>query len=264
MRFIIGNIIQANKIFKLIKNNDKIAIGVSGGKDSLVLWIALNIYVKKLKEELNWDIEIIAIHIKINFHSNIDYSLLDEWVEKNNLKLIYIDSNIGDILKQKTNKDKIQCSLCSKMKKAILVENAVKIGCNKIAMGHHADDAIETLWMNLINEGRINVFKPSTYLDRKKITLIRPLVLVREKQIIKVAHKLKLPIIKNMCPNEHSTQRSDIKDFIQKNFYDSLKWKNSYKNFLTALLNGENSSLWFNEEVKFEDLTKRITNNKIV
>ena len=184
-----------------------------------------------------------AFHININYVKNINYSNIDEFAKKHNLEIEYIDSDIGDILKQTTNKGKVQCSLCSKMKKAVLIDKIKKQKFNKLAMGHHADDAIETLWLNLLNEGRISTFKPLTYLDRSNVYMIRPLVLAREKDIIRVSKKLKLPVIKNMCPNEHSTQRSEIKEFIETHFYKTKKWKNSYINMLSALYNGENSYL---------------------
>ncbi len=262
MRKVYGAIIQANKMFGLINDKDKIAIGISGGKDSLMLWKALTIYVSNLKKELNWDVQLVACHVKINYFDDVCYDKLNKWVQQQNLELTYIESNVGEILKAKKENDKIQCSLCVKMKKAILIDEAKKLGCNKIAMGHHADDAIETIFLNMLNEGRISTFKPLTYLDRTDTYLIRPMILAREKTIIKEANRMSLPIIKNMCPNEHSTQRADVKEFIEKNFYQSKKWPNSYENFLTAMVNGKNSFLWFyDEEKQLENLLDRVWKN---
>ena len=114
---------------------------------------------------MNWDIEIIGIHLKMNLCA-IDYEPIIEYWEKQGIKFVIVPTKMGEILRANMKKQKIQCSLCSKMKKAILIDEAKKYNCNKIAMGHHADDAIETLFMNMINEGRIATFKPITYLDR--------------------------------------------------------------------------------------------------
>jgi tRNA(Ile)-lysidine synthase TilS/MesJ len=133
--------------------------------------------------------------------------------------------------------------LCSKLKKAILVKHAKKMKVNKIATGHHIDDAIETLFMNMINEGRISVFSANNYLDRNKIHLIRPFCLIKENHIKKVSKQLKIPTIENSCPNEHDTQRSYMKDFLYTNFYKNPRFKASEHNFQVALLNGNQSNL---------------------
>jgi tRNA(Ile)-lysidine synthase TilS/MesJ len=124
-----------------------------------------------------------------------------------------------------------------------MVKEARKLGFNKIATGHHIDDAIETLFMNMINEGRISTFSPITFFDRNDIHLIRPFCLLKEEMTIKVAKKLKIPIIKNSCPNETTTQRNDIKKMLDQVFYKNTKFKYSYKNFQVALLNSKQSNL---------------------
>lgn len=258
MRTIIGNIIKANKIFKMINNHDKICVGVSGGKDSILLFFALNRYRLMLKERMNWDIEVIGVHAKVNFF-DIDYKPLIDFCKKHDMHLEMVESNIGDILNQNKKNGMVQCSLCSRMKKAMLVEYAKKLGCNKIAMGHHADDAIETIFMNMVNEARIATFKPVINLDRSQMILIRPLILIREKEIKRVVRRTKLPVIKKMCPVEGITGRENYKNFIEKEFYK--KHPQSYTNFYNALLNGEFSDLWFYDDFKPQDLRKR-TNNK--
>lgn len=142
------------------------------------------------------------------------------------------------------------------MKKAILIREAKKHKCNKLALGHHFDDAIETLFLNLLNEGRLATFKPMSYLNREKITLIRPLILTDEKAIIEVAKKLQIPVIKNQCPNENSTQRTYLKEFINKHYYDNPLFPNAYLNFRNALLNGKNAEFWFDNEEPKKDLLK--------
>lgn len=228
MRHIIGSIIKANKIFKMIENNDRIIVGVSGGKDSLTLLLCLIFYAKKVKQELNWNIKIKAFLIDIGFKKT-NFCQLKKFFKQNNISFEIITSDIAQILKKFKKQNKIQCSFCSRMKKAILTKIAIKQKFNKIAFGHHIDDAIETLFMNILNEGRIETFKPITYLSKTKIYLIRPLILCHEKEIIAFAKKKKLPIISNQCPNNFSSQRTMMKKFIEENFYANKIWPNSYK-----------------------------------
>lgn len=256
MRTILGNIIQANKIFKMIANNDKIAVGVSGGKDSMALLYALSLYKKRLHEDLGWNIEIIGIHLKMNLCA-IDYEPIIEFWNKQGVQFVIEQTKMGEILKANMKKDKIQCSLCSKMKKAILIESAKKHNCNKVAMGHHADDAIETLFMNMINEGRIATFKPIMYLDRSNITFIRPLILAREKDIKKSTSKMNIPVVPCGCPMEGFTQRDSMKHFLKQQIYDNPKTEAAYNNFFISLLNGKGFDLWFknaDNQIQDEDL----------
>lgn len=261
MRSIIGSVIRANKIFRIIENNDKICVGVSGGKDSMLLLETLGIYKNIVKKELNWDIEVYGVHLKMNL-CFIEYEPIIKYWESKGIKFVIADTQMGEILRAQMKKGKIQCSLCSKMKKAILIDEAKKLGCNKVAMGHHADDAIETFFMNMINEGRIATFKPKMYLDRSDIWFIRPFILARETDISWTAKKLSMPIVPCGCPMEGFTQRDSMKDFLSENFYKNKKWNASYKNFLVSLLNGKESNLWFNEEdTKNIDLLSQIKND---
>lgn len=246
MRVVIGNIIRANSLFKMIKKNDHIAVGVSGGKDSLVLLKALDVLCKKLNKEQKWNLRVKGFHVALGF-KKINYDKLKRFAKANKIEIEILDSNVGEVLKAKKEKGRIQCSLCAKMKKAILVRAMKEQKFNKLALGHHADDAIETFFMNMLNESRLATLKPINYLDRNKVWLIRPLILCREKEIEKVANKYKLPVIKNMCPNEKITQRTYIKNFIDENFYNSKNWPNAYVNIFRSFLNKEGSYVWFDE-----------------
>ncbi|MCF0227600.1 MAG: tRNA 2-thiocytidine biosynthesis protein TtcA, partial [Malacoplasma sp.] len=130
MRRIIGGIIKCNEIFNMIKNHDRILVGISGGKDSTLLFYALSLYAQKLKEQKKWDVKVYAAHVKVNFWKP-DFSKYQKWLNEHNLKINIIDSNISDVLNSKKKNDKIVCSLCSKMKKAILIREAKKLKCNK-------------------------------------------------------------------------------------------------------------------------------------
>lgn len=180
-------------------------------------------------------------------------------MKKQKLSVKFIDSNVGDILKAKYKKEGgSQCSLCAKLKKAIMVKYAKKHGFNKIATAHHCDDAIETLFMNMINEGKLATFNAVSYLDRNDIYLIRPFILANEHDITSVVKQLKIPIITNSCPNEFTTQRAKIKNMLSNVFYKSNDFKASQLNFRSLLLNGAGANLWFDNKQKKKDLTKKL------
>ncbi len=263
MRKIVGNIIKANKIFNMIQDGDRICVGISGGKDSMSLLYGLGLY-RKIAAKEGIHFEVVGVHLKLNLCA-VDYDSLQKYWEEQGVEFHLEDSQMGEILKGNMKKGKIQCSLCSKMKKAILIDAAAilidaakKYNCNKVAMGHHADDAIETLFLNLINEGRIATFKPKMYLDRTNIWFIRPLITCREKDIISESKHLNMPILPCGCPMEGFTQRDSMKVFLKKSFYDNPKWRAAYKNFFIALMNGKECDLWFiNEEKEIQDLDLR-------
>lgn len=248
MRKIVGNIIKANKMFNLIENGDRICVGVSGGKDSMLLLHALSIY-RDIAKKNGLNFSLVGVHMKLNLCA-IDYESLQSFWNSKGVEFYIVDTKMGEILKNQMKKGKIQCSLCSKMKKAILIDNAKLHNCNKVAMGHHADDAIETLFLNMINEGRIATFKPKMFLDRTKITFIRPLITCREKDILKVAKKNELPILPCGCPMEGFTQRDTVKAFLKEHFYDKKKWEASYNNFYISLFNGRQFDMWFIDDDK--------------
>lgn len=255
MRKLLGKLIEANDVFNMIKDGDSICVGVSGGKDSMCLLFALYLFKTKVKKELNWDIKIYGVHLKINLCA-IDYEPIINFWKDLGIEFILASTHMGEILKEKIYKGKIQCSLCSKMKKAILIDYAKQLNCNLVAMGHHADDAIETLFMNMINEGRIATFKPKMYLDRSDITFIRPFILVREKDIIKAYKRNQIPVVPCGCPMEGFTQRDMMKETLDMVFYKDSKFKSAYKNFYIALTNSKQFNLWFREEDKIIDLFK--------
>ena len=196
--------------YNMIEDGDKIAVGVSGGKDSIALMLALN----SIKRFYPKKFDIIALTVSIGFE-NMDFSPLIELAAKENIPLHIEKTQIKDVVfdvRQESN----PCSLCAKMRSGALNEAAINLGCNKVALGHHFDDVAETFMMSLFKEGRINCFSPVTYLDRKKITKIRPMIYLREKEITYFINKNNLPVIKNTCPADGNTQRQYMKDLIIK------------------------------------------------
>ncbi len=212
MQKMLGYMRKAIQEFDLISDGDVIAVGVSGGKDSLVLLNGLAL----LKRFIGIDYRLVGITLDPQFGGiKGDYSAISDMCEKFNIEYHIIPTRIGEIIFD-VRKEKHPCSLCARMRRGALHDAAIEYGCNKIALGHHFNDAVETFIMNLFNEGRIGCFSPKSYLSRKKITLIRPMVFAPEKDVIRAAKKNELKIVKSLCPADGHTNREATKNFIAK------------------------------------------------
>lgn len=242
LRDILGCIKSADQDYNLIEDGDNIAVGVSGGKDSVLLLYALNAYKRMCEKKKKFNV--IGVHIKMGF-PNMDASPLENYFKELNIPFECVPSHAYEILQANVqNNGRLPCSICSKIKKAVVIENAKRLNCNKVAFAHHAEDAIETIMMNAIFGGRLATFKPKMYLDRSDITFIRPLVYAREKQIIKSANKLDLPLVISTCPNDKHTERENMKDILKK-LYE--KYPMAEDNFLLMLHNLDKLDLWVKE-----------------
>ena len=195
--------------YGLIDEGDKIAVGISGGKDSLTLLYALSelrrFYPKK------FEVYALTVHLGID---GMDFSEVAKLCEKLDVPYYIIDTEINDIVFN-IRKEANPCALCAKLRKGALNNKALKLGCNKIAYAHHRDDVNETFMMSLIYEGRIHTFSPMSHLDKTKLTLIRPLILAPEADIIGFTRKYELPIVKNLCPADGVTKRHETKELIK-------------------------------------------------
>ena len=194
--------------YSMIKSGDKIAVGISGGKDSLTLLVALN----ELKRFYPEKFELEAISVDLGF-GNIDFSRIAEFCDSLNVSYSVAKTDISQIVFEE-RAEKNPCSLCAKMRKGALNSLAKEHGCNKTAFGHHRDDIIETMLLSLIFEGRFYSFAPVTYLDRMDITLIRPLMYVPEADIIGFCNKFDIPVLKNTCPVDGETKRQYAKELL--------------------------------------------------
>lgn len=233
MKKIIGEISRACKKYSLIEDGDKIAVGLSGGKDSLVLLYALSEYQKHSKEKF----QLIAITID-QTNGQTNFQPLLDFCKKIGVELTIVPSQIFDVVFN-VRKEKNPCSLCAKMRRGALNGEAKKLGCNKVALAHHCDDLIETFFLSLIYEGRLSTFKPKTYLSNVDITAIRPLIFTSEKCIINSSKNL--PIIKNICPANHKTKREEIKLFLQETEEKFPKFK---EKTLKAIISSERYNLF--------------------
>lgn len=202
-----GAIRKAVTDYNMIENGDRIAVGVSGGKDSVSLLIGL----AKLKQFIGIDYEIVAVCLDPQFGGKPnDFSEIEELCQRLGVKLDLRRTQIGSIIFD-DRKEKNPCSLCARMRRGLLHDVAKENGCNKMALGHNFEDATETFLMNLFNEGRIGCFSPVTWLSRKEITVIRPLIYCHEDEIIRIAKHGGFPVVKSACPADKHTEREHVK-----------------------------------------------------
>ncbi|MBQ6838750.1 MAG: tRNA 2-thiocytidine(32) synthetase TtcA [Clostridia bacterium] len=207
MRRILSRVRAAVSDYGMIKDGDKIAVGVSGGKDSLMLLKVLC----ELKRFHSEKFELVAITLDMRFNGKDgDFSGIKKMCDEYGVEYVVKPTDLYEIIFN-IRKEASPCSLCSRMRRGILHDTAKELGCNKSALGHHLDDAAETFMMNLLIESRIGCFAPVTYLSRKDITMIRPLVYVREREIEQSLERVELPIIKSACPANEHTKREDAK-----------------------------------------------------
>lgn len=201
---------RAIQDYNMIEEGDKIAVGISAGKDSLALLLALRhlqyFYPKKFELE--------AITVSLGF-DNFDLSKVQAFCKELGVPYTVYETEIGKIIFDE-RKESNPCSLCSKMRKGALNDKAKELGCNKIALGHNKDDINETLLMSLFYEGRIHTMSPVTYLERSELTVIRPLIYAPEKDIKYFAKKQGLPVVKSPCPADGVTRRETTKQLIYK------------------------------------------------
>lgn len=196
--------------YKMIQSGDKIAIGISGGKDSLTLLYALH----GLKRFYSESFEIHAVTVDLGF-GNQDLGQIEALCKELDVPYTIVKTDIAEIIFEQ-RKETNPCSLCAKMRKGALNQAMKEAGCNKIAYAHHKDDIIETFLMSLIYEGRIHTFSPVTYLDRMDVTVIRPLMYMKEVDIIGFVNKHQLPVLKSACPVDGLTKREYIKQLLAK------------------------------------------------
>ncbi len=215
--------------YNMIQENDKIAVGISGGKDSLTMLYALH----GLKRFYPRQFHIHAISVDLG-HEGFSLSEIEGLCEEMEVPYTIVKTDIAQILFNE-RKESNPCSLCAKMRKGSLNEKAKELGCNKVAYAHHKDDMIETAMLSMLFEGRMHTYAPVTYLDRMDLTVIRPLLYVSEADIIGFRNKYRLPVAKNPCPVDGYTKRQYAKDLIRQLNSDHPGAKSR---ILTAVMDG--------------------------
>ena len=195
--------------YQLIRDGDKIAVGVSGGKDSVVLLKLLSEYKRFSPEKF----DLIAVTVDLNFSDKqTDYTPISALCEELGIEYYVEKTEIGKIVFD-VRKESNPCALCSKMRKGALNNVAKEKGCNKIALGHHADDMIDTMLLSFLYEGRLSTFAPKSYLDKIGLSLIRPMIMIKESDVI--SYSKTLPIVNSCCPANKQTKRERVKDYVK-------------------------------------------------
>lgn len=192
----------------MIQPGDRIGVGVSGGKDSLLLLRALALY----RYVRHHDFTMTALMLTMG-REKPDASAIEALCRELDVPIVIRHTEIYEILFE-WRKDPNPCALCAKMRRGMLCDMCTDRGLNKLALGHHREDALETLMMSVIFEGRLHTFHPCSYMSRSNLTVIRPLIYVPEKHIIHMRRELDLPVIKNPCPANGHTKRQEMKDLL--------------------------------------------------
>lgn len=236
MKHICSLMRNAIDTYNMIEENDRIAVGVSGGKDSLVLLYGLallkNYYPKKF--------DIVAVTLDPCFQNeDSDFSAIEDFCEKLNVEYHIKRTGLYNVVFE-NRQEKNPCSLCARMRRGILHDMAKTQRCNKIALGHHKDDAAETVIMNLFQGGTFSCFSPVTYLSNKDITMIRPMIHLEERDVENACRRNNLPVTKSNCPVDKETTREDTKKLIANLEHEYPALKNKIINALKK----DNISNW--------------------
>ena len=204
-----GCVRRAVDDYGMINEGDRVAVGVSGGKDSMLLLAAL----RQLQSYYPKRFELGAITIELGFEG-MDFTPVKRFCEERGIEYTCVKTDIKEVVFDVRQEDN-PCSLCAKMRRGALNNTLRERGMNKLALGHHFDDAVETFMMSLLFEGRLSCFQPVTYLDRSGVTQIRPLIYAGEQRIANLAAVLELPIVENPCPQDKTSKRYEIKQLLK-------------------------------------------------
>jgi len=218
---VFGQVRRALQDYNMIQDGDRIAVGVSGGKDSLTLLVAL----RKLQEYYPKKFELEAVTLTMGL-GEFDLSPVKELCQKIGINYTIEETLIGKIVFE-ARQEKNPCSLCANMRRGALNNVARKLNCNKVALAHNRDDVVETLLLSTLYEGRFHTFSPVTYLDRKGITVIRPLIYTEEKEIKEFVKIHGLQIVSNPCPANGRTKRQYVKNLLSEMFWENKSVKNN-------------------------------------
>lgn len=208
MQRIVGQIRKAVDAYNMIDDGDRVAVGISGGKDSLVLAASLALLSRYYPKKF----EVVGITIDMGYES--DYSDIKEFCREYGIEYHVKYTKIKEIVFDE-RKESNPCSLCSKMRRGALNEYAKELGCGKVALGHHNDDVLDTFMLSLLYEGRVNTFSPVTVMTRSGITQIRPLIYVREYEVKAIVRERNVPVLKSPCPADGETKRADMQEIIE-------------------------------------------------
>ena len=206
---VLSEVRKAVDDYHMIAEGDKIAVGISGGKDSLTLLYALS----SLRRFYPHPFDLVAVTVDLGF-ANLDLTEIKKLCEKLEVPYTVVKTQIGQIVFEQRQENN-PCALCAKMRKGALIKAMKQLGCNKIAYAHHMDDVVETMMLSLLYEGRFHTFSPVTYLDDTGLTVIRPLIYMKEADVIGFVRKYEVPVVKSPCPADGHTKREYVKQLLK-------------------------------------------------
>ena len=243
MKRVLGSIRRADERYHLIENGDKICVGVSGGKDSVLLMEALKLYQRFSKTEF----DVCAVTLDLGIVEQ-NFSEVAAFARQIGMPYDIVKTDIGEVVFH-IRQEKSPCALCAKLRRGALNNAARDRGCNKVALGHNREDVLETFFLSLLYEGRINTFAPVTYLSRSDITVIRPMVFLPEKYALSVAKQRNLPVQKPNCPAAGETKREEAKKLLQylSGFVPDIEEK-----MIHAISNTEKYGLWDRMRLRYD------------
>lgn len=236
---VLSEVRKAVDDYRMIAEGDKIAVGISGGKDSLTLLYALS----SLRRFYPHPFELVAVTVDLGF-ANLDLSEIKKLCEKLEVPYPVVKTQIGQIVFEQRQENN-PCALCAKMRKGALNEAMKQLGCNKIAYAHHMDDVVETMMLSLLYEGRFHTFSPVTYLDDTGLTVIRPLIYMKEADVIGFVRKYEVPVVKSPCPADGHTKREYVKQLLKQLNTENPGVK---QRMFTAIQNGCDSLKEWNKD----------------
>lgn len=248
MKRVLGCIRRANERYHMIENGDRICIGVSGGKDSLLLMEGLKLYQRFSYTKF----EVVAVMLDLGLKQQ-DTSRIFEFAERIGIEFHLEYTDIGKVVFE-YREERSPCALCAKLRRGALNTFAVNHGCNKVALGHNREDVIETFFMSMLYEGRINTFAPVTYLSRRDVTVIRPLIFLPEKHALSVARARDLPILPPNCDISGHTKREEARRLVQ---HIAGLVPDFEEKFMHALSTTETYGLWDHMRLKGDETHKR-------
>ena len=235
MKRVLGSIRRADERYHMIENGDKVCIGVSGGKDSLLLMEAMKLYQRFSYTKF----DVIAVMLDLGLKEQ-DTSGISALAERIGMPFTVLKTDIGKVVFEYRD-ERSPCALCAKLRRGALNTYAVSQGCNKVALGHNREDVIETFFMSMLYEGRISTFAPVTYLSRSDVTIIRPLVFLPEKYALSVARARNLPVLPPNCHIAGHTKREEAKRLVE---HLCALTPDFQEKFMHALTTTETYGLW--------------------
>ena len=221
--------------FELIQDNDRIMIGVSGGKDSIFLAYGMAMMRQRIKKKF----ELMAVTVNPMFSDSFDLAPIKDFMQRLDIPHHSFDVDIKGAIDAQGGKD--PCYTCAFFRRGAVNRYGKEQGCNKVAYAHHNDDAVETLFMGLLYSGQVHTFTPSTYLDKTDITVIRPLVYFREQEIIDAIQYHQVQPVPSPCPNDGHTIRQRVKELIQEM---SIENPQLYPHLASAMRENAVGELW--------------------